>query len=115
MCGILFISKTKDAVKAKEMSKRMSHRGPDESGLYLNENKAIMLHERLSIIDLKTGTQPIQRTNNAYVIHNGEIYNYEILKSCMFPDSKFRTNCDSEIIIKLYEKYGIDFCNKLDS
>ncbi len=114
MCGILFISKTNNHEEAKEMSKRMNHRGPDESGIYISGHNSVMFHERLSIIDLNTGTQPIQGTNNAYVVHNGEIYNYEILKLSLFKNTKFRTSCDSEIIVKLYEKFGTDFCNMLD-
>ena len=73
-----------------------------------------MAHERLSIIDLSTGTQPIQGTDTAWVMHNGEIYNHVELKKTVLSSHQFRTTCDSEVIVHLYEKYGYDFCNKLD-
>jgi asparagine synthase (glutamine-hydrolysing) len=73
-----------------------------------------MCHERLSIIDLSTGTQPIQGTDSAWVMHNGEIYNHMDLRKGELADRMFRTSCDSEVIVHLYEKYGSDFCNMLD-
>jgi asparagine synthase (glutamine-hydrolysing) len=66
----------KDAESVRELSKRMSHRGPDESDLHVMENGSVLSHERLSIIDLHSGKQPIQGSA-AYVIHNGEIYNHQ--------------------------------------
>lgn len=65
-------------------------------------------------MDLYTGRQPIRGTNNAYVIHNGEIYNYRNLRYTKLADHQFQTHCDSEVIVHLYEKYGYDFCNELD-
>jgi asparagine synthase (glutamine-hydrolysing) len=80
MCGILaIIGKGKDAESVRELSKRMSHRGPDESDLHVMENGSVLSHERLSIIDLHSGKQPIQGSA-AYVIHNGEIYNHQALR-----------------------------------
>ena len=119
MCGILGIlgKKNIDLEKVKELSGRMSHRGPDEHDFYLNPQGNIITHERLSIIDLTTGKQPIQGTNTAYVVHNGEIYNYKELQETELKDYSFRTTCDSESIVHLYEKYGVDggykICNKL--
>ncbi|HEX7869840.1 MAG TPA: asparagine synthase B, partial [Chryseobacterium sp.] len=76
MSGILaVIGKGKDPQLVKELSGRMSHRGPDESDLHIMENGSIICHESLSIIDLKSGKQPIQGTKNAWMIHDGEIYN----------------------------------------
>ena len=66
MCGILAILGTgKDETTVKELSKRMSHRGPDESDLHLTEKGHFLSHERLSIVDLHTGKQPIQGSGNA--------------------------------------------------
>lgn len=113
MCGILAVIGKKDIEGVKQLSKRMSHRGPDESGIKQFENGYIISHERLSIIDLSTGRQPIQGTDKAWVVHNGEIYNHAELRK-MFPNHTFRTTCDSEIIVHLYEKYGYDICNFLD-
>jgi asparagine synthase (glutamine-hydrolysing) len=114
MCGILAIIGKVNEQKARKLSKRMSHRGPDESGFYVESNGNILIHERLSIIDLFTGRQPIQGEDSAYVIHNGEIYNYKELTNNELNSVNFRTKCDSEVIVHLYEKYGYDFLNKLD-
>jgi len=114
MCGILFVTKIEDVEVTKRMSKKMSHRGPDESGIYISPKGHVMHHERLSIMDLSSGTQPIQGTSSAYIIHNGEIYNHKELKKTVLKDFSFRTSSDSEVIVKLYEKYGTNFCNKLD-
>ncbi|MGS2739002.1 asparagine synthase B [Sinomicrobium sp. M5D2P17] len=103
-----------DTVLIKEMSKRMGHRGPDESDLHLTENGHILSHERLSIIDLHTGKQPIQGTDSAWMVHNGEIYNHKELRENQLKGHTFRTTSDSEVIVHLYEEYGYDFCNKLD-
>ncbi len=114
MCGILAVIGKNDPEKVKALSKRMSHRGPDESGFHVTENGYMLCHERLSIIDLHTGKQPIQgSTSDAWVIHNGEIYNHVALHKKL-PGHKFHTTCDSEIIVHLFEEYGYDFCNMLD-
>ena len=117
MCGILGIWKKGD-LKVEEiqrLSKRMRHRGPDTQDYQLSEDgKSIITHERLAIIDLHTGKQPIQGTQNAYLVHNGEIYNHQTLRDTILKDCDFRTKGDSEVIIKLYEKFGKDICNKLD-
>ncbi|WP_395046650.1 asparagine synthase B [Flavobacterium sp.] len=115
MCGILaIIGKGKDVELVKTLSKRMSHRGPDESDLYITENGHILSHERLSIIDLHSGRQPIQGTSSAWMIHNGEIYNHQELREGILKQHTFRTKSDSEVIVHLYEEFGYDFLNKLD-
>ncbi len=115
MSGLLaVIGKGKDPQLVKELSNRMSHRGPDESDLHIMENGSILCHESLSIIDLHSGKQPIQGTNKAWMVHDGEIYNYQELKNTILKDHTFRTNSDSEVIVHLYEEFGYDFCNKLD-
>lgn len=98
----------------REMSKKMGHRGPDESDLHLTEKGHILSHERLSIIDLHTGKQPIQGTDTAWMVHNGEIYNHRELRETTLKGHSFRTTSDSEVIVHLYEEFGYDFCNKLD-
>ena len=115
MCGILaIIGKGKDEKLVMELSKRMSHRGPDESDLHVTEKGHILCHERLSIIDLHSGKQPIQGTKSAYMIHNGEIYNHQDLRDGILKNHTFRTKSDSEVIVRLYEEFGYDFCNLLD-
>ena len=115
MCGILaIIGRGKDEQFFGELSKRMTHRGPDESDLHVTEKGHILSHERLSIIDLHSGKQPIQGTKTAYMVHNGEIYNHQELRDGVLNGHTFRTKSDSEVIVHLYEEFGYDFCNRLD-
>lgn len=115
MCGILaIIGKGKDEALVKQLSKRMSHRGPDESDLFVTEKGHILSHERLSIIDLTTGRQPIQGTSTAWMVHNGEIYNHQKLRDTVLSHHTFRTTSDSEVIVHLYEEFGYEFCDMLD-
>lgn len=114
MCGILGVIGTPDLKKVLELSSRMSHRGPDERDYYQAPCGSVITHERLSIIDLSTGKQPIKGTNTAYVVHNGEIYNHALLRATTLRHHSFHTTCDSEVIVHLYEEYGNDFCNMLD-
>ena len=113
MCGIFGIIGNADKQVALDLSKRMTHRGPDERDYYQAPNGSIICHERLMIIDLTTGKQPIKGTNDAYVVHNGEIYNHQDLRDGILKNHKFHTTCDSEVIVHLYEEFGYDFCNKL--
>ena len=115
MCGILaVIGKGKEISEIQEMSQKMSHRGPDERDIHQTPEGHFLAHERLSIIDLHTGKQPIQGTNTAWMVHNGEIYNHQKLRDGILKDHKFRTTSDSEVIVHLYEKFGYDFCQHLD-
>ncbi|MCL6461781.1 MAG: asparagine synthase B [Flavobacterium micromati] len=115
MCGILaIIGKGKEEQLFRELSKRMAHRGPDESDLLITENGHILSHERLSIIDLHSGKQPIKGSRTAYVIHNGEIYNHQELRDGILKDHIFKTKSDSEVIVHLYEEFNYGFCNMLD-
>lgn len=115
MCGILaVIGKGADETLVKQLSKIMSHRGPDESDLHITEKGHFLSHERLSIVDLHTGKQPLQGTDSAWMVHNGEIYNHQQLRETVLKDHMFRTTSDSEVIVHLYEEFGYDFCNKLD-
>ena len=115
MCGILvIIGKGKDQDLVKQLSKRMSHRGPDESDLHVTENGHILSHERLSIIDLHSGRQPIKGTNSAWMVHNGEIYNHQELRDGILKNHTFKTKSDSEVIVHLYEEFKYDFLHYLD-
>ncbi|HLC22647.1 MAG TPA: asparagine synthase B [Candidatus Nanoarchaeia archaeon] len=113
MCGITAVIGKKTIDEVAVRSARMRHRGPDERDILLT-NMGILSHERLSIMDLTTGKQPIQGTRNTYVIHNGEIYNYKKVYETDLKGTQRRTTSDSEVIVHLYEKYGNDFCNRLD-
>ena len=118
MCGILAAFKTTNYEQAIKQSKLLHHRGPDESGHQILENfpgGAILCHERLSIIDLHTGKQPIQGTSKAtWMIHNGEIYNHKELRKGLTKGQIAKTKSDSEIIVHLYEEIGTSCVEKLD-
>jgi len=90
------------------------HRGPDETGRYLSDGVALGIR-RLAIIDVGTGQQPV--SNEAKTIHlvfNGEIYNFKSLRDGLSAKGHhFASNGDSEVIVHLYEEYGIDFISKL--
>jgi len=108
MCAICGIIKSDGKVEEKlllEMTRLMNYRGPDEEGYFLEKNVGLG-HRRLSIIDLKTGKQPLFNENKKIVlICNGEIYNFkELRKNLEKNGHQFRTNSDNEVIIHLYEE-----------
>eukprot|EP00471_Norrisiella_sphaerica_P006991 CAMPEP_0184491168 /NCGR_PEP_ID=MMETSP0113_2-20130426/19745_1 /TAXON_ID=91329 /ORGANISM="Norrisiella sphaerica, Strain BC52" /LENGTH=610 /DNA_ID=CAMNT_0026875421 /DNA_START=26 /DNA_END=1858 /DNA_ORIENTATION=- len=117
-CGIFAIfdsSLKKDQLRrqALECAKTLRHRGPDWNGIVVESNHAIA-HERLAIIDPESGEQPLISTDNNIVLSvNGEIYNHLELRSELKSGYKFKTNSDCEVIIPLYQEYGLDFINKL--
>ena len=119
MCGIvaLFELKSKpEALKTKvlDMAKQLRHRGPDWSGIYLDE-KAIMAHERLAIVDPQSGGQPILSADGKLVLAaNGEIYNHKELRADLESEYEFQTQSDCEVILALYRKYGTGFVDKLN-
>ena len=118
MCSILGIIDFKKNFHDKKkiirkLNSLMSHRGPDDEGYYEEENVSLAFN-RLSIIDLKNGNQPII-FKNIISIFNGEIYNYRLIKSELISNGyKFKTNCDSEIIPLAYDFWGKEFVKKLD-
>jgi asparagine synthase (glutamine-hydrolysing) len=114
MCGILAVLGKKDKELVASLSSRMKHRGPDERDIH-ETAIGTLSHERLSIVDLTTGKQPIQGTRDTWVIHNGEIYNHKKLHSeTLHNKYATRSTSDSEVIVHLYEEFGYDFCDKLD-
>lgn len=88
------------------------HRGPDDKGSYVKGNVALG-HRRLSIIDLKTGHQPIPNEDGSIVIvYNGEVYNFPELKETLSAKGHhFKTHSDAEVIVHAYEEYGEDCLN----
>ncbi|MGG5413720.1 asparagine synthase B [Edwardsiella tarda] len=98
---------------ALEMSRLMRHRGPDWSGIYAGDN-AILAHERLSIVDVNTGAQPLYNQQRTHVLAvNGEIYNHQALRECLADRYAFQTGSDCEVILALYQEYGPDFLDQL--
>lgn len=118
MCGICgiynFDTQHVQESKLKAMNDQMINRGPDSEGFYLDKNFGMAMR-RLSIIDLEKSNQPIQNNNrDISIIFNGEIYNYIELKDELKKENiSFKTEGDTEIILKLYEKLGERFIQKL--
>ena len=118
MCGIVcaFDIKQKSEVlrpQVLEMAKKIRHRGPDWSGIYSDE-KVIIAHERLAIVDPASGKQPLFSEDGKLVLAaNGEIYNHRELRS-KFPDYPFQTESDCEVILALYQKKGHDFVDDMN-
>ena len=111
MCGITgIINLDDDEINfslLKKMSGCLSHRGPDESGFFLNNNVGLA-NTRLSIVDIEGGHQPfISYDKKVVVIQNGEIYNYREIKKEL-ENSKYecKTSSDTEVILRLYEKFS---------
>jgi len=114
MCGILAVIDAREPDEIRRLARKMSHRGPDERGFVVTQSGIALAHERLAIMDLENGRQPIQGTRNSYVIHNGEIYNHEDLHKRFLSERTFRSRCDSEVIVHLFEEFGDDFVHLLD-
>ena len=117
MCGIAGIFE-KNVDNKNLMSKMLdiiSHRGPDNSSTFTSGDFCLG-HRRLSIIDLKTGDQPIFNEDKSLaIIFNGEIYNYPELRDLLVKRGhKFQTNSDTEVIIHGYEEYGKSLFEKLN-
>ncbi|MEK9620203.1 MAG: asparagine synthase B, partial [Flavobacteriales bacterium] len=118
MCGIVAVFGTCQSEKLRnqvlEMSGKIRHRGPDWSGIYSSKN-AILAHERLSIVDPKSGKQPLySKDKNLILAANGEIYNHQEIKSNLKSSYEFLTNSDCEVILALYNEKGSDFLEDLN-
>lgn len=95
------------------MAKKIRHRGPDWSGIYCGE-KSILAHERLSIVGVDSGKQPLYSNDGNLVLAvNGEIYNHKEIRS-RYPDYEFLTHSDCEVILALYKDKGVDLFEDLN-
>lgn len=118
MCGIIGVFDLKTGSpelrpQVLDMSKRIRHRGPDWSGIYCG-SKAILAHERLSIVDPESGGQPLFSKDRKLVLSvNGEIYNHLDLRKQIGNDYEFTTHSDCEVILALYKLKGPDFIEDL--
>ena len=118
MCGFvgLFdIRRKSDALRGQvlKMSKQIRHRGPDWSGVYCGE-RAILSHERLSIVDPQSGGQPLFSCDGKQVLAvNGEIYNHQEIRAELAGEYDFRTGSDCEVILPLYRKLGVGLLEKI--
>jgi asparagine synthase (glutamine-hydrolysing) len=110
MCGIIGIFGIRESSgyrgRALSMASKLRHRGPDWSGIYSDE-KAVIAHERLSIMDPASGAQPlIDRKTGRVLAVNGEIYNFRELKGMLRKEHDWQTGSDCEVILYLYDEYG---------
>ncbi len=98
-----------------DMCRAMKHRGPDDEGLYVNNDIAMGMR-RLSIIDIATGHQPIfNEDRSVCLIVNGEIYNFKELRADLIKKGhRFSTGSDSEVLVHLYEEYGVECIAKVN-
>ena len=97
------------------MGNAISHRGPDDQGIF--EARGVALgNQRLSIIDIQGGNQPfISDDGQIVVVQNGEIYNHiELANELASTANRCRTHCDTEVILRLYESEGLGFISKLN-
>ena len=118
MCGIVCAFDLKQSVQELrpqilQMSKKIRHRGPDWSGIFCN-NKAILAHERLSIVDPESGKQPLFSKDGKLVLAvNGEIYNHQEIRDHFEGKYEFLTKSDCEVILALYREKGPNFLEDL--
>ncbi len=119
MCGIVCAFDLKENAevlrpKLLEMSKKVRHRGPDWNGIYADE-KAILAHERLAIVDPASGKQPLLSPDGKLILAaNGEIYNHRELRKEFEGSYDFQTESDCEVILALYKKKGVSFLDEMN-
>jgi asparagine synthase (glutamine-hydrolysing) len=119
MCGIAGnISFSSNKISPRQigaMLHSIQHRGPDQYGIYMDDTAALG-NSRLSIIDIQNGTQPIHNFNKTkWIVFNGEIFNYpELREELLNKHHTFYTQCDTEVLLHLYEEFGPEFLHKLN-
>jgi asparagine synthase (glutamine-hydrolysing) len=122
MCGIVGVfeyGKNAPSVSERvidDMRETLHHRGPDGAGTWISPDRRVGFgHRRLSILDISGGSQPMIGERGEVLVFNGEIYNYPRLRRELEADGvAFRTTCDTEVILHLYEKYGRDCLQHLN-
>ena len=117
MCAITGIINWQSPVhvlkyRINKMNTVLAHRGPNDSGIWIDHG-AVLGHQRLAVIDAENGQQPITTKNQRYVmVYNGAVYNFRELRQEI--GGAFYTDCDTEVILKAYEKWGVDCVKKLN-
>jgi asparagine synthase (glutamine-hydrolysing) len=119
MCGVIGIFEMKEEQsvirgRALKMTSLVRHRGPDWSGIF-SDDKAILCHERLSIVDVEHGAQPLYDIDKKRVLAvNGEIYTDKELRKKLKKKHTWQTKSDCEVLLYLYDEFGPDFLDMLD-
>ena len=114
MCGIFGLNQSKDQNFIKKFVELQNHRGPDAKNYYLN-NEVTLIHNRLSILDLQYGDQPMIY-NDKVIVYNGEIFNSPTIRNNLEKIGySFKTkNSDTEVLLKLYDYKGAEMLNELN-
>ncbi|PYQ40801.1 MAG: asparagine synthase (glutamine-hydrolyzing) [Acidobacteria bacterium] len=109
ICGIFLFDKIQRVNREvlSDMNRQIAHRGPDDDGFFVDGNVGLAMR-RLSIIDIRTGHQPLSNEDGSiWIVFNGEIYNHgELRKDLVSRGHRYRTQSDTETIVHLYEEYG---------
>ncbi len=115
ICGIYSADSPPDRERLIDMRNSMAHRGPDDCGLFIQNDIGLAMR-RLSVIDLETGKQPMTNEDDSLVlVFNGEIYNYvELRNNSLKNRHSFKTKSDTEVIVHLYEDYGAECVKHLN-
>lgn len=120
MCGISGVLSLNNEpisaldTKLKVFNSIQQHRGPDATGVWNNVKRTVgFAHQRLSIIDLETGDQPMRDDSGNVICYNGEIYNYIELRNELKSNYTFKTQSDTEVILAAYQKWGKECLNRL--
>jgi asparagine synthase (glutamine-hydrolysing) len=114
ICGFFQAGHGADPAVLKKMSARIVHRGPDDEGFFHDRDTGLATR-RLSVIDLATGSQPLaSRSGDCWITYNGEVYNFaELRRELEGRGCVFRTRSDTEVVVNLYEEFGLEFVKKL--
>lgn len=114
MCGIAGFYGSKDDDLLRLMTRSLVHRGPDDEGYY-SDNLVGLGMRRLSIVDVRGGHQPMtNEVESIWVVFNGEIYNHQVLRQELEAKGhRFKSRCDTEVIVHLYEELGEGFLHRL--
>ena len=105
-----------DVERVQQMTDMVRHRGPDGAGIWTADDRSVSFgHRRLSVIDLATGQQPMSdAASGVVVVFNGEIYNYRELRDILRAEGEcFRTESDTEVLLRLYLRRGAGFVREL--
>jgi len=118
MCSIFGVLELRQDVStvrkmALQQSRLLRHRGPDWSGSYTSA-RAVLVHERLAIVDINTGAQPLLSANGKQALAiNAEIYNHQEIRHALKNTYPFRTESDCEVVLPLYLEHGVNFLDQL--
>ena len=97
----------------KKMTKTLKYRGPDQNGFYISNN-LLLGHNRLAIIDVEKGKQPMKYKNYT-IVYNGELYNTDEIRNDLISKGyKFNTSCDTEVVLKGYAHYKEKILDKIE-